>query len=329
MPWRRASLNGGNVVVRGGEAVLEGEGVEEDEAADAQGGGAVLFLIGLGDDVGDAPGQAGVRSDRTGGRLEGVADDGGGCCHLVDAFEVQGEGAQFIGEFADGAVPNGRLGRGPSRGSRAATTGGRRFRGRPWCLRRAEAGRGRGHRRCRGRGESRSGGHRAGLRGGCDRRPTCTRRWRGRCAGRRLMSGAPLRLRRSARAERPWSRRSWARRTLAASSRMVSGWDGMGLAWALAGEGRDWICDWSCTPARMHVSFCSFYVCSVERPMGRAWPMGDRGPPGNWLYGTRCEGRLLPAPAVLRACGGWGWGTTGRCVKGERAVCLNRLRVRS
>ena len=39
-----------------------------------------------------------MAGDRTGGRS-----------HLVDAFEVQGERAQFIGEFAAGAVPDGRL----------------------------------------------------------------------------------------------------------------------------------------------------------------------------------------------------------------------------
>ena len=32
----------GDVVIRGGQPVLEGEGVEEDEAADAQGGGTVF-----------------------------------------------------------------------------------------------------------------------------------------------------------------------------------------------------------------------------------------------------------------------------------------------
>ena len=58
---------------------------------------------------GDATGQAGVGGDRTGGLFEGVTDDAGGRSHLVDAFEVQGKRAQFIGEFADGAVPDGRL----------------------------------------------------------------------------------------------------------------------------------------------------------------------------------------------------------------------------
>ena len=47
--------------------------------------------------------------DRTGGLFERVADDAGGGSNLVDAFEVQGKGAQFIGEVADGAVPDGRL----------------------------------------------------------------------------------------------------------------------------------------------------------------------------------------------------------------------------
>ena len=68
-----------------------------------------------------------------------------------------------------------------------------------------------------------------------------------------LMSGVPRRLRRSARAARPWSRRSWARRTLAASSRMVSGWGGIRLDGALASEGRDWVCDWRAHPPRVHV----------------------------------------------------------------------------
>ena len=101
--------DGGNRVVGGGEAVLEGEGVEEDEAADAQGGGSVFFLVGFGDDVGDATGQAGVLGDWTGGLFERVTHHSGGGSDTVDIFEVQGKGAEFIGEFADGAEPNGRL----------------------------------------------------------------------------------------------------------------------------------------------------------------------------------------------------------------------------
>ena len=109
--------DGGNVVVRGGEAVLEGEGVEEDEAADTQGGGAVFFLVGLGDDVGDATGQAGVLGDRASGLFEGVTHHSGGGGDTIDVFEVQGEGAEFIGEFADGALPDGRLGPGRATGA--------------------------------------------------------------------------------------------------------------------------------------------------------------------------------------------------------------------
>jgi len=77
------------VVIRGGEAILKGEGVEEDEAADAQGGGAVFFLVGPGDDVGDAAGYALVPSDVTGGLFERMTDHAGSGGHVVDALQFQ------------------------------------------------------------------------------------------------------------------------------------------------------------------------------------------------------------------------------------------------
>ena len=51
---------GRNVFVGRRQAVLEGEGVEEHQAPDAQGSGPVLFLVGVGDDVGDAAGDSSV-----------------------------------------------------------------------------------------------------------------------------------------------------------------------------------------------------------------------------------------------------------------------------
>ena len=101
--------DGGHVGAHDGEAVLEGEGVEEHEAADAEGGGAVLFVIGAGDEVGDEQGDAGVFGDGGGGPLHAVADDGGGGGHAVRALQFEGQGAQLAGQVGHGAAARAAL----------------------------------------------------------------------------------------------------------------------------------------------------------------------------------------------------------------------------
>ena len=85
-----------HLIVDDGEAILEREGVEEDEAADSPGGGAVALLVGGGDDFGDAARGAGVAGELLGGLIERVADGCDGLDHLI--VDLVREEAQMVGE---------------------------------------------------------------------------------------------------------------------------------------------------------------------------------------------------------------------------------------
>ena len=97
--------DGGYGVVGGREAQMEGQGVEYDQAADAQGLGAVSFPVGLGDGLPDQAGQPGI-GGQFGRRLfNGVLDDGGGGDHAVGAFQFQRQHAQVVGDLGGRAEP--------------------------------------------------------------------------------------------------------------------------------------------------------------------------------------------------------------------------------
>ena len=91
-----------NVLVGGGETVLEGERVEKHQTADAQGGGTVLLLVGAGDDVGDATRRAGVLAGLLRRLFQRVADRSRSGGNSVPTFEFQRKSMQLLGDIRDG-----------------------------------------------------------------------------------------------------------------------------------------------------------------------------------------------------------------------------------
>ena len=89
-----------------GQAILKGESVEQHQAADVQGGGAVLLLVGARDDIGDAPGYSRVARDPVRCLLKRVPYRSGGCHHTVHSLKLQRECAQLVGKLGRGSHPD-------------------------------------------------------------------------------------------------------------------------------------------------------------------------------------------------------------------------------
>ena len=98
-----------DLAVDGGEAVLEREGVEEHEAADAPRGGAIPLFVGGGDDFRHAPRSARVLAERLRGLIEGVVDGGGRRDHTIKALDFEWEKTQLVGESIQPAAAHGRI----------------------------------------------------------------------------------------------------------------------------------------------------------------------------------------------------------------------------
>ena len=98
-----------DLAVDGGEAVLEREGVEEHEAADAPRGGAIPLLVGGGDDFRHALRSARVPAERLRGLIEGVVDGGRRRDHAVKALDFEREKTQLVGKSIQPAAACGRL----------------------------------------------------------------------------------------------------------------------------------------------------------------------------------------------------------------------------
>ena len=95
--------------VDGGEAVLEREGVEQHEAADAPRCGAISLFVGGGDDFRHSMRSARVPAERLRGLIEGVADSGRRRDHAVDALNFEREETQLVGEIVEPAAAQDRL----------------------------------------------------------------------------------------------------------------------------------------------------------------------------------------------------------------------------
>ena len=89
---------------------MEGEGVEEDETADAPSGDAVLLLIGLGDEVGDATSGPRVTFQLPRRLFYSIFDDLRGGGHAVRSFDFQGKDSEIVGEVGHRADSDGAIG---------------------------------------------------------------------------------------------------------------------------------------------------------------------------------------------------------------------------
>ena len=92
------------------EPFLEGQGVEENETADAQSGGAVFLLIGLGNYVGDETGDARVAGKFCGCLFHSISNDFRGGGHAVRGVDFQGKDSEIVGEVGHRADSDGAIG---------------------------------------------------------------------------------------------------------------------------------------------------------------------------------------------------------------------------
>ena len=82
-----------DLAVDSGKAVLEREGIEQHEAADAPRCGAIPLFVGGGDDFSHSMRSSRMPAERLCGLIEGVVDSGGGRDHAVDALDFEREKA--------------------------------------------------------------------------------------------------------------------------------------------------------------------------------------------------------------------------------------------
>ena len=82
--------DGRNILADSGESFLKSQGVEQYQAGNAEGFRPVGFLVGLGNEVGDAAGLTGVAGNLFRRLFEGVADDPGGGHYDINVLQVQG-----------------------------------------------------------------------------------------------------------------------------------------------------------------------------------------------------------------------------------------------
>ena len=121
-----------NVVAGRGEAVVKGERVEERQAADANGGGAIFLPVGFGDRLRDGAQDAGVTADPASRLLDRVSDHSRRRLHAVHALEFQRQRPQVVREVGDPPAPNLAFGGGyPSRSVQPPLQAGRPLQRRP------------------------------------------------------------------------------------------------------------------------------------------------------------------------------------------------------
>ena len=97
-------------VIDGGKAVLEGERVEQHQAPDTQGRRTILFLVGLGDDVGDSTRHPSVLGHLPGCLLYRVPHNSGSGGDTVGTLQFQRQGAQVVGEVGYRSTANVEVG---------------------------------------------------------------------------------------------------------------------------------------------------------------------------------------------------------------------------
>ena len=98
-------IDGRDVFIGGGETVLECESIEEHQASNTEGGGAVFLLVGTGDDVGDATRYPSVFGNLIRRLFQRVPNRTCGSGYSVHAFQFQWKSAQLVGKLCDGPAP--------------------------------------------------------------------------------------------------------------------------------------------------------------------------------------------------------------------------------